>query len=262
MKKIVFLFAAAIFAVKSLFAADPMVTQIRVLDASFDKLSVATGIRVDLANGKQYLEVKTFERYQDDIETYVKDGTLVIRWANGRAPRVIRGGDVTVKVANPSLRSISCSSGARIESDGFRMSEDARLSVSSGARMVGSFSGEDIIASASSGSRLGDVTIQCEELTLSSSSGSSIKASIRCEDVHLSASSGSRIELSGRCEEVSGSCSSGSRLACRDLVARDVTASASSGASAEFTATGQTRTSKSGGGSVTIHQNRSVTITR
>lgn len=228
MRKIIALLAALWFAIQSLLAAEPIVTQIRVLDQSFTKLSVATGIDVELVNGAQYLEVTAPQNIQDQLETFVEDGTLKIRYRPRRGNIRINGEHVRVKVAAPRLSAIGVSSGASVRTAGvFRFGGDARMSLSSGADIEGRY--------------------EMNDLTLSASSGADVDARIRAGNVKISASSGASVELSGTCADAAVSASSAADVECMGLVADEVVGSCSSGASIEFTSRGGARISASSG---------------
>lgn len=199
---------------------------------AFDKVSVAAGVRVEIAQGAtRNVVADTSADDFDDLRIVVKSGELRIdrpaSWF-----RFGRRTDYTVRVTMPLLRGMEASSGSNVNVKG-GFAGDFEVSTSSGSHVeIAQLKGGNVQARSSSGSAL-EVTGSCQSLDVEISSGSNINAGkLMCESATVDASSGSAAKVAA---------------------ARNLTASASSGASVRVNgAPMAVKVRKSSGGRVIV----------
>ena len=203
--------------------------------ATFDKVSVAAGVEVDITQGAtRSVIANTSAANFDDLRIVVKDGELRIDRPPSNWFRFWRQTSYTVRVVMPVLRGVEASSGSSVEVKG-AFAGDFTASTSSGSRLeIAQLKGGKVRAHSSSGSTL-EVAGSCQSLDADISSGSTINADrLTCESVTVEASSGS-----------------GAKVA----ATKGLTASASSGASVRVSGTPTVvKVSNSSGGRVHVTQ--------
>lgn len=183
---------------------------------SFDEVSVATGIDATLVKGsKNQVEIEVDNVDLDNIITEVRGGKLVVKveqnfWKNILGKSRNRDVDVVITYTE-DLEGLSISSGARVETDGAIETRDIEISCSSGAN--------------------GDIEVEASE-------------------VEISVSSGAYMAIEGETAFLDVSVSSGASFKGKGLLADDVEASASSGASASVYADKSLKAKASSGGSI------------
>lgn len=203
--------------------------------ASFEKVSVAAGIDVDITlGGSRSVEAETRAGDFDDLRIAVKGDELRIDrparswfWF-GRRPRY------SVRVVMPALRAVEASSGSSVSVKG-RVAGDLALQASSGSEVeVAEVGGGNVEARSSSGSDI-QVVGSCLSLDASTSSGSDLDAGrLLCERVAVQASSGSDAVVAAK---------------------RGLTAKASSGANVRVNGTPvEVQVNTSSGGHVNVRQ--------
>lgn len=202
---------------------------------SFDKVSAAEGIRVDITQGAaRSVTADTRAEDFDDLRIVVKAGELRIDRPPGNWFRPRRRADYTVRVVMPALRELDASSGSSV-------------------LVKGSFSG-DFDVSSSSGSRVEIAQLKGGLVRARSSSGSALQVAGSCQAVDAEVSSGSNLDA-GRllCESATVEASTGS--AAKVAAAQGLTASASTGASVKVNgAPKSVRIKNSTGGRVEVRR--------
>lgn len=179
---------------------------------SFDKVSVAAGMRVDITQGSaRSVVAETRGDDFDELRIVVKDGELHIERAADSWFRFWRQTSYTVRVVMPVLRSVEASSGSSVDVKG-AFAGDFTVSTSSGSRIeIAQLKGGKVRARASSGSTL-EVAGSCQSLDADTSSGSNINADeLTCESVTVEASSGSGAKVAAT-KGLTASASSGANV--------------------------------------------------
>ncbi len=96
----------------------------------------------------------------------------------------------------------------------------------------------------------GENTINTTTIALKSSSGSSIELAINADNIESTTSSGSNIKISGESSSITANASSGSTLNAYKLLAKNATASVSSGANLSIYANDNITVKASSGGNI------------
>lgn len=183
--------------------------------AEFDEVSVASGIRVELAVGPRTVEVTADDNIVPLVVTKVKEGrALSIGYA--RNTSISTSGPVLVKVTAPALKEVSASGGARAQgkvakaerlaleaSGGAEVAlegleaglVDAQVSGGGALRLSGSAG--LLKLEASGGARVDTRRLEAKRVTLEASGG--VNAEVRAsEEVTGEASGGTRVTVAGK----------------------------------------------------------------
>lgn len=187
---------------------------------AFNGVSVASGIRVLIEAGPRApIELEGDDNLLPLIETSVEEHTLHVRYRRGT--NIWGGGEATVRVRAPEIRSLEASGGAEIRG---RVANTAELELE-----------------ASGGGEIHVRDLDVDRLVAGSSGGA-----------HL--------ELSGRARRLEIEMSGGAKVIAGKLVTRTVKIDGSGGAHAEVTASEIIRGSLSGGSDVRLHGNASSRV--
>jgi hypothetical protein len=180
--------------------------------AAFDKVSVAAGVRVEIAQGAtRSVVADTSADDFDDLRIVVKAGELRIDRPPGNWFHFGRRTNYTVRVTMPSLREMEVSSGSNVNVKG-AFAGDFEVSTSSGSHVeIAQLKGRKVRARSSSGSAL-EVAGSCQSLDAETSSGSNINAgTLMCESATVDASSGSAAKVAAT-QGLTASASSGASV--------------------------------------------------
>ena len=165
-----------------------VVTESRLSDVNFNKIDASEGLDVYLTKSTSTaVKVQADENLQELIETEIKDGVLYIH--TKEAIGKFRAKKVLVNFTN--LNEISSSSGAKIHTTNFILSDN---------------------------------------IVVKASSGSHQKLAIKVSTINCKTSSGANIELDGNTRSINASASSGSVINAHNLIAESCTTKSSSGA--------------------------------
>ena len=199
----------------------------RTVSENFDVIEAKTGIKVIIEQSQNVaVEAKTDENLQDHLKTEVANGVLSIYFDES----INTADERTVYVKVPSLKKISSSSGASVESTSTIKSENLDLKSSSGSSM--------------------NLSVISKNLSCDSSSGSKITASGKSENLRTESSSGSSIVLNDL-EVANAVCKSSSGSSTKVNPLESLDADASSGSSIKYYSTPkQIRIDESSGASV------------
>lgn len=182
----------------------------RTLTENFDAIEAKTGITVIIEQADNYaIEASTDENLQEHLKTEVENGVLAIYFDEN----IYKAEERTVYVKVPSLRKISSSSGASVETKNTIKSENLDLKSSSGSEMK--------------------LSINARNLSCDSSSGSEISAKGKAENLRTESSSGSTIELENL-EVANATCKSSSGSTTKVNPFESLDADASSGSSIKY----------------------------
>lgn len=214
--------------------------EIRNIGEDFKKIEVHNNIDVTVEQSDEIeVIVETDAVFQKEITTEVKDGTLVIGCKQSKSSFSIFGykcnytKNIPVKkviVRLPKIEVLEANSAATIENIGVLKSENISLSTSSAAKM--------------------DVNIESDIINAKSSSGSSLKIKGLALQFEISASSGSTIDAEELlANEIFAESSSGASVSVHPIVS--LKADASSGSSIHYNSAPKTIEKKShSGGSI------------
>jgi len=208
------LFAAFLFISLSAVVAQDQET--RSLD-EFEKISVATGIEATLVKGSSNsIDITVDNMDLDRVETEVNNGALKVRvdqnWLKNLFGKSRRHKVEVVITYTEELRAVKSSSGAYVETDG---------------------------------------VIETRRISLSSSSGANMNVEIEASEAKASVSSGASMKTYGETNYLEVSVSSGASYNGKKLIAQEVEAKASSGASAQLVAEESIKAKSSSGASIT-----------
>lgn len=182
----------------------------RTLTENFDAIEAKTGITVIIEQADIFeVKASTDENLQEHLKTEVENGVLVIYFDES----IYKAEERTVYVKVPSLRKISTSSGASVESTNTIKSENLDLKSSSGSEMK--------------------LSINAKNVSCDSSRGSEILAKGKAENLRTESSSGSTIELENL-EVANAVCKSSSGSSTRVNPYESLEADASSGSSIKY----------------------------
>jgi hypothetical protein len=185
----------------------------RTVSEKFDVIEAKTGITVIIEQSQNVaIEAKTDENLQEHLKTEVVNGVLSIYFDEN----INTADERTVYVKVPSLRKISSSSGASVESVSTIKSENLDLKSSSGSEIK--------------------LSVNSRNLTCDSSSGSKITANGKSENLRTESSSGSSIELN-ELEVANAVCKSSSGSSTKVNPLESLDADASSGSSIKYYST-------------------------
>lgn len=214
--------------------------EIRNIEEDFKKIEAHNNIDVTVEQSDEIeVIVETDAVFQKEITTEVKDGTLVIGCKQSKSSFSIFGykcnytKNIPVKkviVRLPKIEVLEANSAATIENIGVLKSENISLSTSSAAKM--------------------DVNIESDIINAKSSSGSSLKIKGLALQFEISASSGSTIDAEELlANEIFAESSSGASVSVHPIVI--LKADASSGSSIHYNSAPKTIEKKShSGGSI------------
>jgi hypothetical protein len=169
-----------------------VVTKKRKISDDFSRVEVSRGLDVYLTKSKDVsLEVEADENLHELIQTEVKGGVLKI--TSSKNIWSARAKKVHLHVDN--LSDIRINSGADLRTRNTFVSDELRLSISSGASAEMELNVEDLTCDISSGADI-RLSGEAENFTVSSSSGSDVKAyELNARNCRADASSGSDIKL-------------------------------------------------------------------
>lgn len=163
---------------------------------SFDKVSVAAGVHVDITHGVvRSVVADTKDKDFDDLRIVVKSGELRIDRPPGNWFKFGPRTNYTVRVVMPALRELQASSGSSVDVTG-AFAGDFEVSSSSGSRIeIAQLKGGKVQARSSSGSAV-EVSGSCQSVEVTVSSGSNVNAGqLTCVSAMVEASSGSAVKV-------------------------------------------------------------------
>ena len=212
-QRIQFLIGCLLFSAISLTAQRQ---ETRTLD-EFDKVSVAAGVQAILVKGTtNEIDIKVKNIDLDKVTTEVDDGKLKVTIDNNWLKNLFGGSNrrkVEVVITyTEDLHGVKASSGASLETDG---------------------------------------TIVTDRISLGSSSGANMSVTIESGDTKASVSSGASMRARGETNFLEIGVSSGANFNGKKLIAQEVFAKASSGASASVNVEDSLTAKASSGGSIT-----------
>lgn len=196
----------------------------------FSKLSVSHGIDAEVRAGNSSgisLQVEADDNVLPYVETYIRQGTLVIGVKNG--VRIRGNGTIRAYVESNDITSVSGSGGSRIDIDGTIYTREFDIALSGGSRLTGDIDAEEVDADlsggskatvsgvcgyldmdVSGGSKFGDYSFAADEAEIDASGGSNVTLTVN-NKLKVSASGGSKVRYKGN-PQVSRDLSGGSEV--------------------------------------------------
>jgi hypothetical protein len=164
--------AIVVLLVASLTGSGKLVTQQRQVPA-FHAINLAGGIHATVHKGSgPKLELRADDNVIDELETVVKDGTLLIRPKSSLS--ILNSVTIEADITTPALDGIEASGGVHVQGDAV-MGESCKLNVSGGVKL--------------------DLTnVTCAALDISASGGATIKLAGASKKLTLNASGGVELE--------------------------------------------------------------------
>lgn len=204
----------------------------RTLSGEFSAVSVATGIELFITQGNETsLAVSVSdEKFEEGFKTEVVNGTLKLYYEDKKSNQWIKGRKLKAYLSVKTLKKLTASSGASVNTVNALNVQEFDLRLSSGSE----FEGE----------------IKATSLTVDQSSGSQVVLSGSANDIDVQVSSGASFKgfdfTSDKCK---AHASSGADI--KITVNKELDASASSGGGIQYKGTvTNTEINKSSGGSV------------
>lgn len=206
--------------------------------SSFNEVSAHEGVDVYLKKGsKEEVRIEASNIDMEDVLTEVSSGRLKIHLDGNKHRNV----DVTVWVTYKSLRAVSASSAADIESEEqIVASGDFRVDVSSAGDV--------------------ELSVKAKDLDVRASSAGDCELEVDIETLDASSSSAGGIEISGSVTTIDVEVSSSGDFEGYDLPSKNAEVSASSGGSAKVNVSEQLDARASSGGSIRYRGNPRMDI--
>lgn len=222
----------------------------------FSRIKIETGVPVDYtvtAASHATIEAEGSDEYLQDLKVTVKNGELWIRIERKNGSININKQTLSrVTVSGPALEGIEASSGARFKSrSAFKLGnrKTFTISTSSGSdvELEGSLTCGTLSINSSSASKTDiERCTAANAVNIDASSGSSVDVECVTAKLSVTASSGSSVEAEGTADNAALEASSGAKIDAVDLVAKSMSAEASSGSSVKHSCKNATETKSSG----------------
>ncbi len=205
--------------------------QHKEFNGDFDEIKVSQAIEAEIIKSEtEKVEISAPQNIINEILVDNEGGKLHIHYKPGI--RVMNIHKVTAKIYARDFKKLLADSAAKIEVKDKFTQEKTDIEVSS----AGSISGD----------------LEANDMDINISSSSNFSGKIWAVNLDIESSSGSSLDLSGKAKHADISASSGSSISARDVIADNVEADASSGASVHISAVSSVRAGASSGGSVNI----------
>jgi hypothetical protein len=185
-----------------------VITKKRKISDDFSKVEVSRGLDVYLTKSKDLsLEIEADENLHELIETEVKNGVLRIT----SSKNIWSASAKKIHLHVDYLNSIGINSGAELRTRNTFVSDELRVSISSGASAEMELNVENLSCDISSGADI-ELSGKADSFTVSSSSGSDVNAfELDARNCRADASSGSDIRLKAT-ETIEARASSGADI--------------------------------------------------
>ncbi len=206
------------------------VTQVRTV-GKFNGISVSSGIKVNFTQGNnQSVVVETDPNLQEYVSTEIVNGILVISIKNNNN-RKLNFKKLLVTIEAPRLSSVRVSSGSLLTTVNTITENDFQADISSGANLNA------------------DLNIK-NKTSVDISSGSSMRMNVTTQGFDLAGSSGSSATVVGNADSTGITVSSAATINAQDLISKNGSATASSGANIKMHATDNFTATASSGSSI------------
>ncbi|MGE8433981.1 head GIN domain-containing protein [Chryseobacterium joostei] len=205
--------------------------QQKEFNGDFDEIQVSQAIDAEII--KSETEKVVISAPQNIINEILVDnngGKLHIHYKSGI--RVMNVHKVTAKIYTKDFTKLIAESAASISLKDKFTQEKTTVEVSS----AGSISGD----------------MEANDFNINAGSSSNFSGKVWAVNLGIESSSGSSIDISGKAKHADINSSSGSSISARDVIADNVEAEASSGASIQISAVSSVRAEASSGGSIDV----------
>ena len=178
----------------------PRTTETRVIDQSFDAVSVSSVINLYLSSGELSLEVETNENVHEYVEIFVYNNCLYVKTDNMISFR--KNADIKVFLTVDQLRQIKASGASNVKIDDVLSSNgEFALSVSGASKIECRNQGE----------------IQADKIKVKSSGASEIDLKLTCDNLEAEADGASKLSFFGLADDVELDLSGASDVEAFDL---------------------------------------------
>lgn len=204
----------------------------------FDEIEVSQAIDAEIIKSEtERVVISAPENIINEILVDNDGGKLHIHYKTGI--RVMNDNKVVAKIYTKDFTKLVASSAASIKVRDKFTQEKTDVELSSAASITGN--------------------LEANKFDIKADSSSSFSGSIWAVDLEVEASSAASVNISGKAKNADLNSSSASNISARDIVADNVKAEASSGASVEVSATASINADASSGGSVNVYKKGNVT---
>ncbi|SIR29591.1 GIN domain-containing protein [Chryseobacterium sp. RU33C] len=205
--------------------------QHKEFNGDFDEIKVSQAIEAEVIKSEtEKVEISAPQSIINEILVDNDGGKLHIHYKPGI--RVMNISKVTAKIYTKDFSKLVADSAARIIVKDKFTQEKTEIEASS----AGSISGD----------------LEANDMDINVSSSSSFDGKVWAVNLDIESSSGSTLDLSGKAKKADVSASSGSSISAKNVIADEVEADASSGASIHISAVSSVKAGASSGGSVDI----------
>lgn len=202
----------------------------------FDEIEVSQAIEAEIIKSDvEKVVISAPENIIDDVLVDISGGELHIHYKKGIR---VMNNKVTAKIYAKDFTKLEANSAAGIVIKDKFVQEKTSVDVSS----AGSVSGN----------------LEANDFDISAGSSSNFSGKIWAVDLDIDASSGASMDLSGKAKNAEVSSSSGSSISAKNLVADNLKAEASSGASIDISAATSVHAEASSGGSVDVSKKGNI----
>ncbi|MCW3162712.1 head GIN domain-containing protein [Chryseobacterium oryctis] len=203
------------------------------ISGNFDEIEVSQAIEAEVIKSEtEKVVISAPESIINEILVDIDGKELHIHYKPGI--RVTNNNRVTARIYAKDFTKLKANSAARITVKDKFTQDKTEIDVSS----AGNISGD----------------LEANDFDVSVGSSGSFEGKIWAVDLGLEASSAASVDISGKAKNVNVSSSSAGSISAQNLVADNVTADASSGASVEISATATVNAEASSGGSINIYK--------
>jgi hypothetical protein len=204
----------------------------------FDEIEVSQAIDAEVIKADvEKVVISAPENIIDEILVDNSGGNLHIHYKPGI--RVMNSNNVSAKIYTKDFSKLNANSSAKITVKDKFVQEKMNIEVSS----AGTVSGD----------------LEANDFDISADSSSNFTGKIWAVDLDVDASSAASINISGKAKNAEITASSAGSISAEDVVADNVNAEASSGASVQISATSSIKAEASSGGSVNAYKKGNVT---
>jgi len=210
----------------------------REFKGDFDEIEVSQAIDAEVIKSEtERVVISAPENIINEVLVDNNAGKLHIHYKPGI--RVMNRNRVSAKIYTRDFHKLIANSAAKIVVKDKFTQEKTDIEVSS----AGTVSGD----------------LEANDFDISADSSSNFSGKVWAVELDVDVSSAASVDISGKAKSADLSSSSGSSISARDVVAENVKAEASSGASVEISATSKVDAEASSGGSVNVYKRGNVT---
>lgn len=216
-------------------------TREKEFKGDFDEIEVSQAIDAQIIKSEtERVVISAPENIINEILVDNNGGKLHIHYKPRF--RVMNSANVTAKIYTKDFTKLAANSAGKITVKDKFTQEKTNIELSSAASITGD--------------------LEANNMNINADSSSSFEGKIWAVDLDVEASSAASISISGKVKNAEFNSSSASSVSAKDVLAENVKAEASSGASVQISATTKVDASASSGGSVDIYKKGNVSVNK